>query len=409
MLRRAPRCAHPTKRPTLPYKPTLSKRFSSSSHSRSSHDGQRVWSWGANENGVLGVGDNKDRTEPTLIPELRRQTFISLSASWSMSMIINNRLQTYSWGKTGAHLLQPGRRDSTLRVPAPCEPIQDKQIIKIFCGRTHALGLTAKGDVLSWGTSELGQRGHGVEGENQELWLPAPIDQLCQQDIVQLACGLDHCLALSKDGRIWSWGYGEDGQLGHGAIEDTLTRPKLLESTQIDGKQVADIVCGADFSAVLLRDGTVLTFGSNYFGQLGHGDTHDRSSPTPVATLMGMQVVELAAGAAHILARTKDREVYACGWGEHGRLGLGSNDDRMQFTLIEALSDRKVSRIWAGGGHSYALTDEGRLLTWGLGENGRLGLGDLRSVSEPTELSFFNDKRIIHLACGLEHTVAVTD
>lgn len=326
-----------------------------------------------------------------------------------MSVFINQHLEAWTCGRTGPGLLQPGRRDSQVKVPTIAEPLEGKKVLKIFCGRSHALALTSGGDVLSWGTSELGQRGHGVEGEGQDLWLPAPIDALCQQGIVQLDCGLDHCLALAKDGRIWSWGYGEDGQLGHGAAEDVATRPKLLESNQLQDKKLVDVACGADFSCILASDGTVFTFGSNYFGQLGHGDTHDRTSPTPVAALMGLPVVELAAGAAHLLARTRDKEVYACGWGEHGRLGLGDNKDRASMTKIEALSGRRVSRIWAGGGHSFALTEDGKLLTFGLGENGRLGLGNPSSASEPTELTFFRDKRIIHLACGLEHTVAITD
>ena len=61
--------------------------------------------------------------------------------------------------------------------------------------------------------------------------------------------------------------------------------------------------------------------------------------------------------------------------------------------------------IWAGGGHNFALTEDGKLWTFGLGENGRLGTGNPASASDPVELSFFNDKRLIHLACGLEHTV----
>src|SRR5262249_3076720 len=152
----------------------------------------------------------------------------------------------------------------------------------------------------------------------------------------------------------------EDGQLGHGAVEDVATRPKLLESPALLDKQVVDVACGADFSSILTKDGSVFTFGSNYFGQLGHGDTHDRTSPTPVASLFGVPVVELAAGAAHLLARTRDKEVYTCGWGEHGRLGLGDNKDRLQMTKIEALGKR-VARIWAGGGHSFALMDDGKL------------------------------------------------
>lgn len=326
-----------------------------------------------------------------------------------MSVFINQHQQAWSCGKAGPQLLQPGRRDALVKIPSMCEPLEGKKVTKIFCGRMHALGLTSAGDVLAWGSSELGQRGHGVEGEGQELWLPAPIDALCQQGIVQMDCGLDHNVALSKDGRVWSWGYGEDGQLGHGQSEDVATRPKLLESGSLQDRHIVDVACGADFSCLLAKDGTVFTFGSNYFGQLGHGDTHDRTSPTPIASLMGVPVAELAAGAAHLLARTRNNELYACGWGEHGRLGLGDNKDRAEMTRIDFFKGRKVSRIWAGGGHSFALTDDGKLFAFGLGENGRLGTGNPSSASEPVELAFFNDKRIVHIACGLEHTVAITD
>jgi len=84
---------------------------------------------------------------------------------------------------------------------------------------------------MTWGRGVFGQLGHEPDPETgeqiQSLSIPMPVRGLAQKHIVQVACGWQHTMALSNQGQVFSWGYGEDGQLGHGNIED-FSSPHLI-------------------------------------------------------------------------------------------------------------------------------------------------------------------------------------
>ncbi len=118
-------------------------------------------------------------------------------------------------------------------------------------------------------------------------------------------------------------------------------------------------------------------------------------------------------------------KLYACGWGQDGRLGLGRNEDQPEPVPVRALPE-PVERIFAGGGHNFVQTADGRVFAFGLGLNGRLGLGtsplalalaqqltnsrtgNSQSAGEPTHLPFFDDKQLVSMAVGMDHTLAIT-
>jgi alpha-tubulin suppressor-like RCC1 family protein len=74
--------------------------------------------------------------------------------------------------------------------------------------------------VLTWGRGVFGQLGHG---DTENYSLPSPVEALVKIHVSMVACGWQHTMALSSQGRVFSWGYGEDGQLGHGDTNDYLT------------------------------------------------------------------------------------------------------------------------------------------------------------------------------------------
>jgi alpha-tubulin suppressor-like RCC1 family protein len=134
------------------------------------------------------------------------------------------------------------------------------EIEKVLAGRGHCMALSSaylcfgfcasvsayvvvvvaeKGVVLSWGTCELGQRGHGVDGDGQELWLASRVEPLCSPPapaaVVELAVGLDHNVARTADGRLLAWGYGDEGQLGLGQDQLMLNVPTPLDAPRLKG------------------------------------------------------------------------------------------------------------------------------------------------------------------------------
>ena len=98
--------------------------------------------------------------------------------------------------------------------------------------------------------------------------------------------------------------------------------------------------------------------------------------PTKIETFAGQRVVAVSAGVSHSIARIADGNVWIWGYGGSGRLGHGDEQEQLLPKKIEAFAGRCVVAVSAGGAHSFAITADGAVLTWGKGEDGSLGHGE---------------------------------
>ncbi len=167
-----------------------------------------------------------------------------------------------------------------------------------------------------------------------------------------------------------AWGDNEAGQLGSGKAGSSTT-PVAVK----DLKGVTAISAGGDFALALMSDGTVESWGSNEFGQLGaEGNEEEAGSnvPVPVASLSG--VAQVAAGTHHALALLTGGTVMAWGEDTYGELGNGAMKARQQAPVaVTGLSG--VSAVSAGGQDSVARLSNGSVMTWGINVWGTLGDG----------------------------------
>lgn len=364
--------------------------------------GQGVYTCGTGRNAQLGVGDLEDYQLPVPVQELPvGASYIDAAAGWTQNFLLTTRHELYYWGSSGVYALLPMRRDKRIYYPTLCEPAQSLGIVKIRTGRQHGIALSKNGEVYIWGNSEFGQTGLG---NKEAQHLPIRMEFFRDKSIVDVSCGLDHSAAVSKDGRVWTWGYGIDGQLGHNGTEDEL-KPKEL--TVIRGEGISRVTCGTDFTGLLNEtEGRLFTFGNGEAGQLGHGERGLCLEPSVVPL---DNVKEVAAGGAHMLALTKDGQAWSWGWGEDGRLGHGATEDFLKPEPIPTLGPAVgVVSVSAGGGHSLALTESGQVYGWGFNASGRLGLGNESSVMTPTLIKALADKRVLRAICGLDHSLFIT-
>lgn len=184
----------------------------------------------------------------------------------------------------------------------------------------------------------------------------------------------------------------------------------------------------------LSDDGLVYTWGHGHNGRLGHGDTHDRSTPTRVqrfarlreeATrsaksalrkLLAMRdyvVASVACGGAHTVAVTQSQQVWVWGAGSCGQLGLGSTcADVAQPRRLESLLGVRVAAVAAGQMHTCAVTHDSMVYSWGWGELGVLGHpfrgGADRVVHEPRLVEPLAGANVFAVACGATHSAFLT-
>ena len=134
----------------------------------------------------------------------------------------------------------------------------------------HSLLLTSTGRVLSFGTGQYGQLGHGYADGKQlpDILRPKYIDALSHVTCVCVSAGELHSAAVTVDGDLYTWGDGFCGQLGHGNKRPQL-KPKQVETGGLDEECVAMISCGNRHSLCVTEDGQVFSFGLGHFGVLG--------------------------------------------------------------------------------------------------------------------------------------------
>ncbi|KAI8468357.1 MAG: regulator of chromosome condensation 1/beta-lactamase-inhibitor protein II [Monoraphidium minutum] len=191
----------------------------------------------------------------------------------------------------------------------------------------HSAGLTCEGHIYTWGANNRGQLGHGDKCPGV-IDAPVQVGALSDVDVKAVACGLEHTVAITaKD--ILSWGSNEYGQLGHGdhalQASDVCSRPMPVKV--LHDVMVTQVVCGRFHTVCVTAQSQVFAWGHNSAGQLGLGDRRDRHSPTIIDALWALPVVQLAAGDAHSAALTSNGHMFIWGSNHFGQLGLVKDGD----------------------------------------------------------------------------------
>lgn len=126
--------------------------------------------------------------------------------------------------------------------------------------------------------------------------------------------------------------------------------------------ELVQVAAGLSFTMFLTRKGHVFTCGTNGHGQLGHGDTSDRPTPTCIELLASIgSVVQIAAGPSYALAVSDDGTLYSFGSGTNFCLGHGEQQNELQPRAIQSFKRKgiNVARVSAGDEHVVALDSTG--------------------------------------------------
>jgi alpha-tubulin suppressor-like RCC1 family protein len=206
--------------------------------------------------------------------------------------------------------------------------------------------------VWSWGAGTDGQLG---TTKLQDELLPQLLSLTSLPSISMLACGGAHVIALTSGGKVFTWGRGSSGQLGHGDILN-ITLPKLVSF--FDDSVITQAAAGWSHSGFVSDSGCIFTCGNGSFGQLGHGDTLSLSTPAKVSHFNNDSVKMVACGMRHSLVLFAGNQVCGFGSGKRGQLGFSS--DRIKSVnlpcVVSGLKDVEVVRISANGDHSAAIS-----------------------------------------------------
>jgi alpha-tubulin suppressor-like RCC1 family protein len=276
---------------------------------------------------------------------------------------------------------QLGDESSTASVTKPVTVKGLSGATQIAAGRSHTLALLANGSVESWGFNNVGQLGDGTAGSTPTL-TPAPVPELA--NVVAIAAGEFHSLALLANGTVMAWGVDNAAQLGLGNTtgpnQCAGTVPCSKKPIQVPGLSgVVAIAAAANFSLALRADGTVVAWGQDLNGQLGDGI--DRfgmgcgclATPTAVPGVSG--AVAISAGLSGGAALIANGTVTDWGQNDSGELGNGTIQEAGCFcsgpVVVSGLSGAEA--IAKGGLHGLATLASGPVQAWGFDAQGELG------------------------------------
>jgi alpha-tubulin suppressor-like RCC1 family protein len=298
-----------------------------------------VWTWGFGLFGRLGQGDTLQVDAPKKVAALDDVVIVNVEMGNGASYAIDADGRVWGWGQNtsgqlglGAH---PG--DATDPVDGPLLPtlidaFAGKAVVDLATGTSFAVVLTADGDVFAMGSNVQGQAGPNGGDERR---VPLPVEVPIPGDVVAVGASNNTAFAVTTDGEVYGWGetrFGQlligdiqpDGTLLQGDGDDEAQRDPVLLADVPSG--VVDVDGGARWVLALDEQGEVWGWGRNNEGWLGigtaTGDDDSLLAPTKSPALDDVEIVEIAAGTNHSLARDNAGNVY--GWGAvgDGRLGV---------------------------------------------------------------------------------------
>ncbi|XP_004635012.1 secretion-regulating guanine nucleotide exchange factor [Octodon degus] len=229
--------------------------------------------------------------------------------------------------------------------------------------------------LFAWGANSYGQLGLG---HKQDVLLPQQLTDFCKPECVRkITGGGGHSTIVIDGGGLFVCGLNKDGQLGLGHTEDVLC---FTFCKSLGGCPIQQVACGWDFTIMLTESGQVLSCGSNAFGQLGVPPGPRRCLVPQAIELLREKVVCVAAGLRHALAATVSGTVFQWGTGlaSSGRQLCPGHTLPLFLTAEEpsrvtGLENSKAICVLAGSAHSAALTETGKVFTWGRADYGQLG------------------------------------
>lgn len=311
-----------------------------------------VFCWGNGNSGKLGLKVNIDIEHPKRVESLEDVAVRSVACSDHQTCAVTESGELYLWGIDGGTIEESGRQFLTRKISDVFGG--SLSVYSVACGAWHTAIVTSSGQLFTYGSGTFGVLGHG---SLESVSKPKEVESLRRMKVISVSCGPWHTAAIVETaidrqyydakscGKLFTWGDGDKGRLGHGDSKTKLVPTCVSELVDHDFIKVS---CGWTLTVALSLRGSVYTMGSSIHGQLGCPRAKDKSINVVLGNLTRQFVKEIASGSHHVAVLTSFGNVYTWGKGANGQLGLGDVRDRNSPVLVEPLRDRLVESIACG-------------------------------------------------------------
>ncbi|XP_064353200.1 protein RCC2 [Dromaius novaehollandiae] len=330
----------------------------------------KLWSWGRNEKGQLGHGDSKRVEAPRLVEALGGEAVVLAACGRNHTLALTESGSVFAFGEN--KMGQLGLGNQTDAVPSPTQIMYNGQpITKLACGAEFSMIMDCKGNLYSFGCPEYGQLGHNSDGKfiaraqrieyDCEL-LPRrvaifvektkdgqvlPVPNVVVRDV---ACGANHTLVLDSQRRVFSWGFGGYGRLGHAEQKDEMV-PRLVKLFDLPGRGAAQVYAGYTCSFAVSETGGLFFWGAT------NTSRESTMYPKAVQDLCGWKIRSLACGKSSILVAADESTI---SWGPSptfGELGYGDHKPKSSTAAqeVKTLDGIYTEQVAMGYAHSLVI------------------------------------------------------
>lgn len=335
---------------------------------------------GSNANGKLGLGDYDERQMFT--PVSGQTNLRSVVAGDDHTLSLTKSGQIYAWGRNASGELGIGTFSSNSNIPVPVNLLG---VARVAAGTDFSAAILNNGALYTWGSNSEGKLGINSFDDKES---PQPVTSL--PNVARVALGAFHAVAVTTSGAVYTWGANDVGQLGNGTTSATPTKIPTLVSGLTN---IVAVAAGGAHSMALKADGTVYVWGDNYYGQVtgdvlngisedvaavvnGVSFANKRKIHTPVPVANVSPAIGIAAGYWNTFITRYDGALFAFGYNSNGESG-GAGTLGTPIHLVEEL-ERNVAAV-TGEFHSLTITGDGTAWSWG--RNNEYQLGDSTTFS----------------------------
>ena len=318
-----------------------------------------------------------------------------VSEYWLIDQYVGDTL--WSWGNNNSGQL--GDNTTTNRSTPVTTFAGGTNWKQVSGGTLYSAAIKTDGTLWNWGSNSYGESGNNLVDLSNKL---TPITTFAGgTNWKQVSCCQYFTAAIKTDGTLWTWGYNFYGQLG----DNTGTNRSTPVTTFSGGTNWKQVYCGQQHTAAIKTDGTIWTWGSNSNGQLGDNTVIARS--TPVTTFAGgTNWKQVACGYNHTAAIKTDGTLWTWGRNAYGQIGDNTTINRSTpvTTFAGGTNWKQVS---CRGQNTAAIKTDGTLWTWGTNVSGQLGnfISFINSITPVT--TFAGGTNWKQVSCGQQHTAAI--
>lgn len=349
-----------------------------------------LWVWGRNIEGQLGDGTLIQRTSPAQLGTATNWQNVQAGGYHMLGTKTDGTLWSWGWNLYGQ--LGQNFNDLVLRGNTPVQVGTASNWNLVAPGYDQGIATKADGTLWSWGENSSGELGYLGR-------VPLPVAAQFGP-IAAATSGNGHSAAIKPDGTLWMWGNNGNGQLGIGA-SDGGQHPVPVQPAP--GTGWSNVACGASHTAAVRSDGTLWTWGYNFYGQLGDGTTTQRNSPVQVGTDTNWR--EVATGYYNAIALKTDGTLWAWGYNSDGQLGNGLSDSGSHPTPTQVGTASNWAHVVTHGYHILATRSDGTLWGWGYNAFGQVGNGTTTTpVTTPVQIGTATNWSSV--STGIYHTNA---